>query len=77
MEDFVEYIIKNLVGDPNAVRITCLEGERGLLIEIRVDQGDVGKVIGRRGQTIQSIRTLVTSACARLGRQARVELIEG
>lgn len=76
MQDFVAYLVKNLVDQPDEVDVKCLEGERGLIVEVRVDNSDISKVIGRKGKTIQSLRTLVTTVCARLGRKVRLELIE-
>ncbi|MEM1282456.1 MAG: KH domain-containing protein [Chlamydiota bacterium] len=77
MKDFVEYIVKNLVEHPDDVKIECFEGERGMIVEIRVNSEDVGKVVGKRGSTINAIRTISMMVCARLGRKVRVELVEG
>ncbi|MEC7840310.1 MAG: KH domain-containing protein [Chlamydiota bacterium] len=76
MKDFVEYIVKNLVEHPDDVKVECFEGERGMIVEIRVHQDDVGKVVGKRGSTINAIRTISMMVCARLGRKVRVELVE-
>jgi predicted RNA-binding protein YlqC (UPF0109 family) len=76
MKEFVEYLVKNLVDQPDSVNISCLEGEKGMLIEIRVAREDIPKVIGRQGKTIKALRTLVLVAAARLGRHARLEIIE-
>ncbi len=76
MKDFVEYIVKNLVEHPDDVKIECFEGERGMIVEIRVNSEDVGKVVGKRGSTINAIRTISMMVCARLGRKVRVELVE-
>jgi uncharacterized protein len=76
MKEFIEYIVKNLVDDPNAVDVRCFEGERGVIVEVRVGSSDVGKVVGRNGLTIKAIRTIAMMACARLGRRVRIELIE-
>lgn len=76
MKDFVEYIVKNLVENPDSVKVECFEGERGMIVEIRVHSDDVGKVVGKRGSTINAIRTISMMVCARLGRKVRVELVE-
>jgi uncharacterized protein len=76
MKDFVEYIVKNLVEHPDDVKVECFEGERGMIVEIRVNSDDVGKVVGKRGSTINAIRTISMMVCARLGRKVRVELVE-
>lgn len=77
MKEFVEYIVKNLVDAPDNVKVECFEGERGMIVEIRVDPADVGKVVGKKGATINAIRTIAMMVCARLGRKVRVELVEG
>jgi uncharacterized protein len=76
MKEFIEYIIKNLVDSPESVDVRCFDGEKGVIIEVRVGSGDVGKVIGRKGMTIKALRTIVMTACARLGRRIRLEIIE-
>jgi uncharacterized protein len=76
MKEFVEYIVKNLVDNPDDVEVKVLEGERGIIIEVRVAQTDIGKVVGKNGRTIKALRTVVMTVCARLGKRARVELIE-
>ena len=76
MKEFVEYIVKNLVDNPDGVEVKCLEGERGIIIEVRVDKDDVGKVVGKHGRTIKALRTVVMTVCSRLGKRARLELIE-
>ena len=54
MKEFVEYIIKNLVDQPDAVQVECIEGERGVLVELHVAPDDVGQVVGKKGRTITS-----------------------
>jgi len=56
---FVEYIVKSLVGNPDAVKIDRSIDEKGVLLELTVDPEDLGRVIGKRGVTAQSIRTLL------------------
>ena len=53
MKEFVEYIVKNLVDTPNDVNVNCYEGERGMIVEVRVNPQDIGKVVGRKGNTIK------------------------
>jgi len=76
MKEFIEYIVKNLVDSPDQVDVRCFEGEKGVTVELRVGSGDVGKVVGRKGLTIKALRTIVMTACARLGSRVRVELVE-
>lgn len=58
-EQFVEYIVKSLVGNPDAVEIKRTIDEKGVLLELTVDPEDLGRVIGKRGATAQSLRTLL------------------
>ena len=76
MEAFVGYIVKNLVECPDDVDVRCFEGDKDLLVEVRVNGDDVGKVVGGKGKTINAIRTIAMMVAARLGRRVRVELIE-
>lgn len=76
MKEFVEYLVKNLVDSPEHVDVNCVENERGVTVEVRVGQSDVGKVVGRKGVTIKALRTIAMMVCARLGRRVRIELIE-
>lgn len=76
MKEFIEYIVKNLVDNPNDVDVRCFDTEKGVIVEVRVGSGDVGKVVGRKGLTIKALRTIAMTVCARLGRRVRVELVE-
>ena len=58
-QQFVEYIVKTLVNNPDKVSVERTIDERGVLLELTVDSEDVGRVIGRRGLTAQAIRTLL------------------
>src|SRR5476651_614132 len=58
-QQFIEYIVKSLVNKPDAVSIERRIDEKGVLLELTVDQEDLGRVIGKRGATAQSLRTLL------------------
>lgn len=58
-QQFVEYIVKSLVSKPDAVKIDRRIDEKGVLLELTVDGEDLGRVIGKRGATAQSLRTLL------------------
>lgn len=76
MKEFVEYIVKNLVDNPDKVRITEVGGTHTLIIELAVDKGDIGKVIGKKGKTINAIRTLLMSVASRNNIRVSLEIIE-
>ena len=58
-QQFVEFVVKSLVNNPDAVEVTRRIDEKGVLLELTVDPEDLGRVIGKRGATAQSIRTLL------------------
>ena len=58
-QQFIEYIVKSLVGNPDEVKIERRIDEKGVLLELTVAQDDLGRVIGKRGATAQSLRTLL------------------
>jgi uncharacterized protein len=58
-QQFIEYIVKSLVSNPDAVKIERRIDEKGVLLELTVDAEDLGRVIGKRGATAQSLRTLL------------------
>jgi len=75
MKDFIAYLIKNLVDQPDFVDVQVFDGQQGTVVEIRVSSDDVAKVVGRQGRTIKSLRTIAMTVGARFGRRVRVELI--
>jgi predicted RNA-binding protein YlqC (UPF0109 family) len=75
MKDFIAYLIKNLVDQPEAVQVQVFDGCQGTVVEIRVSSDDVAKVVGKQGRTIKSLRTIAMTIGARFGRRVRVELI--
>ena len=58
-QQFVEFIVKSLVSNPDAVSVERRIDEKGVLLELTVDPEDLGRVIGKRGATAQSLRTLL------------------
>jgi predicted RNA-binding protein YlqC (UPF0109 family) len=75
MKDFVAYLVKNLVDDPNGVNIDIYDGDRSTVVEIRVAPGDIAKVVGRQGRTIKALRTIAMTVGARFNRRVRVEVV--
>ncbi|OGL29478.1 hypothetical protein A3D14_02425 [Candidatus Saccharibacteria bacterium RIFCSPHIGHO2_02_FULL_47_12] len=58
-QQFIEYVVKSLVSNPDAVKVERRIDEKGVLLELTVDPEDLGRVIGKRGATAQSLRTLL------------------
>ncbi|OQA25570.1 MAG: hypothetical protein BWY59_01724 [Verrucomicrobia bacterium ADurb.Bin345] len=76
MKELVEYIVRALVDHPDDIRITEVDGERTVVLELRCHPDDVGKVIGKSGKTVGAIRTLLSTAAARKNRRAMLEVVE-
>jgi len=76
MKEFIEYAVKALVDHPEEVAVTQIDGEKAVIFELRCNPGDIGKVIGKSGRTIKSIRTLLCSAAAKANLRATLEIIE-
>jgi len=76
MKEFIVFIVKALVDSPDEVSVHEVEGSRTTVYELRVGQGDLGKVIGKQGQTAKSIRTLLAAISARKGKRAVLEILE-
>ena len=71
--DLVEYLVVNIVDDPDGVSLEVIDGTSSSTIEVTVAEGDVAKVIGRHGRTIKAIRTLARALAARLDTSVEVE----
>lgn len=76
MKDLVEMIAKALVDSPDQVSVTEVEGEQTTVLELKVAQSDLGKVIGRQGRTARSIRTLLAAAGMKLRKRYVLEILE-
>jgi predicted RNA-binding protein YlqC (UPF0109 family) len=76
MKAFVEYVVKALVDHPGEVDVREVDGDKVVVFELRLNPTDIGKVIGKSGRTIMAIRTLLTSAAAKQGKRAMLEIIE-
>ncbi len=76
LKELIETMAKALVDKPEAVEVTEIEGEHNLLLELRVAQEDIGKVIGREGRTAQSMRTLLTAAATKVGRRSHLDIVD-
>ena len=76
MKEFIESIAKQLVDHPDSVAVTEVEGEKTTVYELRVNAEDLGKVIGRKGQTAKAIRTIIAAVSAKEGKRALLEILE-
>ncbi len=76
MKQMIEMIAKALVDQPEDVRVTEVEGEQTTVLELRVHQSDLGKVIGKQGRTARAIRTLLGAAGMKLRKRFVLEILE-
>lgn len=76
MKDLVLFIAQALVDNPDAVEVKEIEGEKTMVIEIRVAENDLGKIIGRQGRTARAMRTIVNAAATKVNRRVVLEILE-
>ncbi len=76
MKELVEVLARALVDNPDAIEINEVEGEKSIIIELKVAEEDMGKVIGKKGRIAKAIRTVVKASAAREGKRVVVEIIQ-
>lgn len=76
MKELAEYIVKSLVDMPEKAELSQIESERTTILEIKVDESDKGKIIGKEGRIIKSIRTIIQAAAAKNGKRVVVEMLD-
>ncbi|MBS0627901.1 MAG: KH domain-containing protein [Verrucomicrobia bacterium] len=76
MNEFIAYLVKNLVDKPESVQVQTSDNSHDLIVSIQVSKEDVSKVIGRQGRIIKSLRIIALTIGARLGKRIRLELME-
>lgn len=76
MLSFLEYVVKGLVDHPDEVTVTSVPQDDITIYELRMNPDDVGKVVGRKGNTINAIRTLLMAASSRNGERCSLEIVE-
>ncbi|HHY13441.1 MAG TPA: KH domain-containing protein [Thermoanaerobacterales bacterium] len=76
MKELVEILAKALVDCPDDVNVNQIEGEQSIILELKVNSDDMGKVIGKQGRIAKAIRTVVKAAAAKEGKRVVVEIIQ-
>ena len=76
MQAFLDYVVKGLVDQPEAVHITATDRNGITMYAVRVHEADVGKVIGRKGATIQALRCLLQVGAAKQGLRCAMDVVE-
>ena len=75
-KDLIEYIAKSLVDDPSQVSVNVVEAEKTTVLELRVAESDIGKVIGKHGRIAKAIRTVLQASGARSGKHTSLEILD-
>ena len=76
LKTLIEVMAKALVDKPDEVSVRETDGEKTTIIELRVAQDDLGKVIGKQGRTARSMRTILNAAGTKLGKRCVLEILE-
>jgi predicted RNA-binding protein YlqC (UPF0109 family) len=76
MKLLIEEIAKSLVDNPEDVAVAEVDGERTTVFELRVATSDLGKVIGKKGNTARAMRTILSAAGTKLGKRCVLEILE-
>ena len=76
MENLVKYIAEALVDHPEQVQVKSIMGENSIIIELKVAPDDVGKVIGKGGQTAKAIRKILSAAATKLKKKSLLQILE-
>lgn len=74
--ELVEFIAKSLVDDPDGVEVNVIEGEKSTILELKVSQPDIGKVIGKHGRIAKATRTLLSAAATKTGKRVVLEILD-
>ncbi len=76
MKELVTFLAQSLVDHPEEVKVSQVEGEKSLILELRVAPSDMGKVIGRQGRIAKALRTVVKAAAPKGGKLVHVEIVD-
>ena len=76
MQEFLDFVLRHLIDYPDELILTKLDAPKKTIFRIRLRQSDIGKVVGKHGQTILAIRNLLSAAAARHGEKAILEIVE-
>ncbi|MCA9693235.1 MAG: KH domain-containing protein [Nannocystaceae bacterium] len=76
LKELVEFLARALVDNPDQVQVSEIAGEQTVVLELRVAQSDLGKVIGKQGRTVKAMRAILGAASAKLRMRAELEILE-
>lgn len=75
-KELVEYIVRSLVDNAEAVEVNVIEGEKTTILELRVSPEDIGKVIGKQGRIAKAMRTILSATATKSGKHASLEILD-
>lgn len=75
-KELVNYVARALVDEPDQVEVNMIEGEKSTILELRVSENDVGKVIGKHGRIAKAIRTILSAAATKTGKRVVLEILD-
>ena len=75
-KELVEFVARALVDEPDSVEVTVVEGEKSTIVELKVADGDLGRVIGKQGRIAKAIRTILSAAGTKSGKRVVLEIID-
>lgn len=75
-KELVEYIVRSLVDNPEAVELNVIEGEKTTILELRVAPEDIGKVIGKQGRIAKAVRTILSATSTKTGKHVSFEILD-
>lgn len=75
-KELIEYLARKLVDEPNDVSVNVVEGEKSTILELKVNQADIGKIIGKRGRIAHALRTILFATSMKSGRRVMLEIID-
>jgi len=76
MKDLINYLAQALVDHPEQVSVTEIEGNQTTVLELKVANEDIGKVIGKQGRTARAMRTILSAASAKIKKRTVLEIVE-
>ena len=75
-KDLVEFIARSLVDEPDQVEVAMIEGEKSTILELKVAENDIGKVIGKHGRIAKAVRTILSAASSKSGKRFVLEILD-
>lgn len=75
-QELVNYVARSLVDEPEEVEVNIIEGEKSTILELKVAQSDIGKVIGKHGRIAKAIRTILSAAATKTGKRIVLEILD-